>query len=164
MSSSIKITLLLIMGIISSTALAEESPLVAVNRLTMETSLEIAKAAIDSCRKKGIQITVTVVDRDGTVQTVLRDTVTAPIATKISKQKAYTAVNFNIPTSQLSRQAAGPLSNVEGLLMSSGGIPIKAGGLLLGGVGVSGAPSGKIDEECAQAGIDKVMDDLEMAF
>ncbi|MGB5405433.1 MAG: heme-binding protein, partial [Thiogranum sp.] len=29
-------------------------------------------------------------------------------------------------------------------------------------VGVSGAPSGKTDEECAQAGIDEVIDDLEM--
>ncbi|HED15524.1 MAG TPA: heme-binding protein [Gammaproteobacteria bacterium] len=164
MSGNNKILLLLITSILSSPVLAEQSPLVTINRLTLETSLEIAKAAIDSCRKKGVQITATVVDRDGTVQVVLRDTVTAPIATTISKQKAFTAVNFNVPTSQLDRQASSPLSNVEGLLMSSGGIPIKAGGQLLGGIGVSGAPSGKTDEECAQAGIDKVKDDLEMAF
>jgi uncharacterized protein GlcG (DUF336 family) len=31
-------------------------------------------------------------------------------------------------------------------------------------VGVSGAPSGETDEECAQAGLDAVMDDLEMAM
>jgi uncharacterized protein GlcG (DUF336 family) len=46
--------------------------------------------------------------------------------------------------------------------MSAGGLPIQAGGQLLGGVGVSGAPSGKTDEQCAQAGIDLVLDDLEM--
>lgn len=164
MSGKPQLIFMLISAFVSAPAFSEQSPLVTVNRLTMETSLEIAKAAIDSCRKKGVQITATVVDRDGTVQVVLRDTVTAPIATTISKQKAYTAVNFNVPTSQLGRQASGPLSNVEGLLMATGGIPIKAGGQLLGGIGVSGAPSGKTDEECAQAGIDKVKDDLEMAF
>jgi uncharacterized protein GlcG (DUF336 family) len=31
-------------------------------------------------------------------------------------------------------------------------------------VGVSGAPAGETDEECAQAGIDEVRMDLEMAM
>jgi uncharacterized protein GlcG (DUF336 family) len=48
--------------------------------------------------------------------------------------------------------------------MSPGGLPVQAGGQLLGGVGVSGAPSGKTDEACAQAGIDQVIDDLEMGM
>ena len=47
--------------------------------------------------------------------------------------------------------------------MSAGGLPIQVGGSLLGGVGVSGAPSGETDEMCAQAGINAVQDDLEMA-
>lgn len=164
MSGKFQVLLLLTCSIISTSALAEESPLVTVNRLTMETGMGIAKAAVDACRKKGVQITATVVDRDGTVQVVLRDTVTAPIAITISKQKAFTAANFNVATSQLGRQAASPIGRVEGLVMSAGGIPIKAGGQLLGAIGVSGAPSGKTDEECAQAGIDKVKDELEMAF
>ncbi len=156
--------ILLLNSLATGPVFADTSPLVTVNRLTMETSIAIARGAIDACRKKGVQITATVVDRDGTVQVVLRDTVTAPIATEISRLKAYTAVNFNVPTSQLGRQAGSPLQHVDGLLMSMGGIPIKAGGQLLGGIGVSGAPSGKTDEECAQAGIDKVKDDLELAF
>ena len=44
----------------------------------------------------------------------------------------------------------------------AGGLPIQAGGRLYGGIGVSGAPDGKTDEACAQAGIDAVIDDLEM--
>ncbi len=35
---------------------------------------------------------------------------------------------------------------------------------MLGGVGVSGAPAGETDEECAQAGVDAVIDDLEMSM
>jgi uncharacterized protein GlcG (DUF336 family) len=46
--------------------------------------------------------------------------------------------------------------------MSAGGVPIQVAGALVAGVGVSGAPSGETDEECAQAGVEKVIDDLEM--
>ncbi|MFM1892131.1 MAG: hypothetical protein RLZ44_1208, partial [Pseudomonadota bacterium] len=40
----------------------------------------------------------------------------------------------------------------------------EVGGALVGAVGVSGAPSGETDEECALAGIAAVQDDLEMAL
>jgi uncharacterized protein GlcG (DUF336 family) len=46
--------------------------------------------------------------------------------------------------------------------VSAGGVPINIGGTIMGGVGVSGAPSGEIDEKCAVAGIDAVRADLEM--
>jgi uncharacterized protein GlcG (DUF336 family) len=48
--------------------------------------------------------------------------------------------------------------------MSAGGVPIQVGGALLGGVGVSGAPSGETDQACAQAGVEAVQVDLEMSM
>ncbi len=48
--------------------------------------------------------------------------------------------------------------------MSAGGVAMQVGCSLVGGVGVSGAPSGKTDEECAQAGVDKIIDDIEMSM
>ena len=158
------LTAALTLGLASTALLAESPPTVSVQRLSMETALSIAQEAVASCRKQGIQIGVTVVDRNGTVQVALRDTIAAPITAKISKQKAFTAANFNAATSALGDRANTPIGRVRGLVMSAGGLPIEAGGMLLGAVGVSGAPSGKTDEECAQAGIDKVMDDLEMAM
>ena len=143
---------------------AEDNPMVSVKRLSMETALSIAQGAIQACDKKGIQIGVAVVDRDGTVQVHLRDTIAAPITLPISRQKAYTAVNFNAATSALGDRADSPIGRIDGLVMSAGGLPIQVGGSLVGGVGVSGAPSGKTDEECAQAGIDQVIDDLEMSL
>lgn len=146
--------------------LAEEeaAPTVTLKRLSLDTAVAIAKGAVDACSKQGIQIGVTVVDRDGSVQAVLRDTIAAPITVSISGQKAFTAANFNAPTSQLGNRADTPIGRIDGLVMSAGGVPVQAGGQLLGAVGVSGAPSGKTDEECAQAGIDAVIDDLEMAM
>jgi uncharacterized protein GlcG (DUF336 family) len=145
-------------------AAAEDALMVSVKRVSLDTALTIAQGAVAACRKQGIQIGVSVVDRDGTLQVQLRDTIAAPITLPISRQKAYTAVNFNAATSALGSRADTPIGRIDGLVMSAGGVPIQVGGALIGGVGVSGAPSGKTDEECAQAGIDKVIDDLEMAM
>ena len=149
---------------VSAVVAEEVASTVSLKRLSLETATAIAQGAVTACRKEGIQIGVTVVDRDGTVQVALRDTIAAPITLSISRQKAFTAVNFNAATSQLAERADTPIGRLDGLVMSPGGLPIQAGGQLLGGVGVSGAPSGKTDEACAQAGIDQVIDDLEMAM
>ena len=148
---------------ITGPALASDPMVVQVKRLSLDTATQIAQATIEACREKGIQIGVTVVDREGTVQVTLRDTIAAPITVPISKGKAYTAVMFNVATSQLGERADGPIGRVPGLIMSAGGLPVQVGGSLLGGVGVSGAPSGETDEVCAQAGIDAVQEDLELA-
>lgn len=140
----------------------ESPPMVSLKRLSVETALKIAQAAMAECRGKGIQIGVTLVDRDGVVQAQLRDSIAAPITLSISQQKAYTAANFNAATSALKDRAESPLGRVPGLLMHPGGLPIQVGGQLLGGIGVSGA-SGETDEECARVGIKAVIEDLEMA-
>lgn len=151
-------------ALIASPALAEESPMVEVKRLTLASAQKIAQGAIGACREKGIQIGVTVVDRDGTVQVALRDTIAAPITLAISQGKAFTAVNFNAATSALAERADTAVGRQPGLVMSAGGLPIQTGGALVGGVGVSGAPAGETDEECAQVGIDAVMMDLELGM
>ena len=158
------IPLLFIAALTAGTATAEDAPMVSVQRLTMDMAVQAAQTAVQACRKKGIQIAATVVDREGTVQVTLRDTIAAPITARISRMKAFTAVNFNTPTSALGGRADTPIGRLDGLVMSAGGVPIQAGGALVAGIGVSGAPSGETDEECAQAGIDAVMEDLEMAF
>ncbi|MES9902692.1 MAG: heme-binding protein [Sedimenticola sp.] len=147
-----------------SVAADDEVMVVPLNRMTMNTAMTVAKAAVDACRKEGIQVAVTVVDRNGSVQVILRDTIASPITLKISRQKAFTAANFNAATSAMSDRAGTPIGRVKGLVMSAGGLPIQAAGALLGAVGVSGAPSGVTDEACAQAGIDAVLDDLEMSM
>jgi uncharacterized protein GlcG (DUF336 family) len=151
---------------LTQTAVADEeaSLMVSLQRLTLETATKIAQGAVTACRKQGIQIGATVVDRNGIVQVALRDTIAAPITFRISKQKAFTAANFNAATSSLKERANTPIGRVKGLVMSPGGLPIQVGGQLLGGIGVSGAPSGETDEACAQAGLDAVMEDLEMSM
>lgn len=82
-------------------AVAEESLVIQIKRMSMDTAMKIAKASVDACREKGIQIGVSVVDRDGIPQVVLRDTIAPPITLPISKGKAYAAVMFSVATSEL---------------------------------------------------------------
>ena len=144
---------------------AEDAMLVPIKRMTLETALSIAKASIDACRKEGVQIAVTVLDRGGHPQVVLRDVLAMDLALSVSHQKAYTAMSFNTATSALQGRFKGPgsIAGLEGVLVAAGGVPVQAGGQIIGGVGVSGAPSGKTDEKCAKAGLAAVQDDLDMA-
>lgn len=144
---------------------AEEPMVISLKRLSLDTAMQIAEGAVAACREKGIQIGVTVVDREGNVQVSLRDTIASPITLRISQMKAYTAVNFNAATSAMSARAGSPIGRVEGLVMSAGGVPVLVGGSsLVAGIGVSGAPDGETDEACALAGLAKVQDELDMAM
>ena len=44
----------------------------------------------------------------------------------------------------------------------AGSVTIEGSGKLFGAIGVSGAPDGMVDEECAAAGVASVQDDLDM--
>ena len=149
-------------GFLLAGSAAAEPALISLKRLSLPTALKIAQGAVAACQAKGIQIGVTVVDRDGTPQVMLRDTIAPPITEHISKMKAVTAVNFSSPTSALSQRANTPIGRVPGLVMSAGGVPIEVGGAIVGGVGVSGAPEGSTDEECAVLGAKPVIEDLEL--
>jgi uncharacterized protein GlcG (DUF336 family) len=150
---------------LSLPALADAPVIIKIPRLTLEASEKIAQATVAACRKEGIQIGVTVVDRAGQPMVFLRDTLAPPVTIEVSRQKAYTAVNFNAPLSTLENRFTQPFSvgKIDGLVFSAGGIPIEAAGNIVGAVGVSGAATGAQDEACAKAGIDAVRMDLEMA-
>jgi len=154
-------------GIINPTFAASNTgqPLtVNIKRLSLDTAMRIGKAAIDKCRKEGISITVTVVDRGGHPQIVLRDTLAMDVSIPVSLKKAYTAMEFNSPTSEMEDRFKGSYNvpKIDELIVSAGGIPINIAGNIMGGIGVSGAPSGATDEACAKAGLAAVQDDLEM--
>jgi uncharacterized protein GlcG (DUF336 family) len=151
---------------ISAQAVAEDTLILKRPIMTLDAAEKIARTAIDTCRKKGINIGVTVVDRSGQTLVVMRDTLAMPLTLDISQQKAYSALSFNTTTASLEGRFKGPgsVAKVDGVITSAGGIPITAAGNILGGIGVSGAPSGKTDEECAKAGLKSVSTDLEMSM
>lgn len=134
--------------------------------LTPETALKAAQAALAHCRKEGFQVTVAVVDRAGLTQALVRDRFAGPHTLEVAQNKAWSAVSFKTSTSDLERltrpgTAMSGLRQVPRAVAIGGGLAIEAGGSLLGGIGVSGAPGGEADEACAKAGIKAIADDLE---
>ena len=157
-----------ILSITTSLAVHAEEPTLILKRplITMDAAEKVAHATIESCRKQGVNVTVTVIDRSGQVISVLRDTLAMDVTLELSKLKAVTALSMNSVTGTLTGRYKNPgaLEKYDGLLFMPGGVPINAGGAILGAVGVSGAPDSKVDELCAQAGVRAIAADLEMAM
>ena len=159
--------LVLAASALAATAAAAQDATFSVRVLTPETALKAAQAALGSCRANGFQAAVAVVDRMGVVQVVLRDRFAGPHTVEMARDKAWTAVSFRTNTTDLAQatQGAAPQSGIRnrpGVAAVGGGLMIEAGGSLLGGIGVSGAPGGKEDDACAAAGIAAIRDSLEL--
>jgi len=137
-----------------------------VKMMTPEAALKAAQAALKKCRDDGFQVTVAVVDRSGVTQVVLRDRFAGPHTVRMAVDKAWTAVTFRTPTGELAQatQPGSPQSGIRNrprVAAVAGGLLIEAGGALVGGIGVSGAPGGDRDDVCATAGIAAIRDSLE---
>jgi uncharacterized protein GlcG (DUF336 family) len=103
----------------------------------------------------------------GVVQVLLRDRFAGPHTTEMASAKAYTAASFRTNTTALAEatQPGRPQSGIRnrpGVAAVGGGMMIEAGGSLLGAIGVSGAPGGREDDACAEAGIAAIREDIEL--
>jgi len=156
----------LLLAALASSAHAQDATY-AVRLLSPETALKAAQAALKSCRDRGFQVAVAVVDRMGVVQVLLRDRFAGPHTPDMATAKAYTAASFRTNTTELAEasQAGRPASGIRhrpGVAAVGGGMMIEAGGSLLGAIGVSGAPGGREDDACAAAGIAAIREDIEL--
>jgi len=111
----------------------------------------------------GYKISVSVLDRGGLALVMLRDEGASLHTVESSDRKAYTARTFRQPSAAIVKRiqdepAVAGFRQYTRVIALAGGLPIKVGDEVIGAVGVSGSP-GK-DDECAQAGIDKVADQL----
>jgi uncharacterized protein GlcG (DUF336 family) len=122
--------------------------------LTIDAATEAAQAALKAAEKEGQRVTVAVVDRNGNTILTLRGDGAGPQSYESAERKAYTAVSWNAPTSELEGRLenAPNLKDIPGTLFLAGGVPVTAGKAPIAGIGVAGAPSGTLDEKFAQAG------------
>ncbi len=142
-----------------------EQGLIEFKVLSPETAIELARASLADCRKRGYQVAVAVVDRFGVAQVVLRDRFAGPHTPETARRKAWTAVSFRTDTltiaeeTQAGKQQSGA-RQVTDALMIGGGVPVEAGGSIVGGIGISGGPGGEADDACARAGIEAIADKI----
>ena len=87
---------------------------------------------------------------------LLRDRFAGPHTVNVAINKAGTAASSRQETTALNKssepgQPAAPIRHFPRVVVMGGGIPIEAGGSLLGAIAVSGAPGGEADGACARA-------------
>jgi uncharacterized protein GlcG (DUF336 family) len=144
---------------------AQES-LVSYKSLAPETALDLARAALMDCQKRGYQVAIAVVDRFGVVQVILRDRYAGPHTPATASGKAWTAATFRNSTSNLFAisqpgMIQAGIRNLPGAVIIGGGLVVESGGSLVGAIGVSGAPGGDADEACAKAGVEAIQGKLD---
>jgi uncharacterized protein GlcG (DUF336 family) len=144
---------------------AQDDAFVEFKVLKPEIAIKLAVATMEYCREAGYQVGVSVVDRSGVTQVFVRDRFAGMHVKETAFRKAWTSVSFKGATIELDG-ATRPTSDAYGIRFISdalplgGGVPIEADGSIVGGIGVSGAPSTHLDDECARAGLAAIEDDL----
>ncbi len=137
------------------TADAGDKNLTHSTHLTVAAATKAAQATLDAAKKENQRVTVAVVDRNGNTLVTLRGDGAGPQSYESAEKKAYTAVSWNAPTSELAKrlEQAPNLKDIPGTLFLAGGAPVTAKGAPIAGIGVAGAPSGDLDEKFARAGV-----------
>jgi uncharacterized protein GlcG (DUF336 family) len=143
--------------------------LVTIQKLSAPLANELVGEAVANCTQKGYAVTAAVVDLDGARQAMLRGN-GAPIHTLDNAYyKAYSAASLTLARKEDSTKAVAdrmsknapttvPQTPLPNVTYGVGGVTIMIAGNAIGGIGVSGAPGGNFDEECARAAIAKIQD------
>ena len=143
--------------------------------IPIDLAVQAATEAVKACQAKGYNVTATIVNKEGGRQVVIRGDGAPPHTLENSYNKAYTIITLGpvqkvLSTTEIVKAVsppANPIGNwplspspLPGITFSSGGIAIALGNEIIGGLGVAGSPGGLIDEDCAQAGLNKIRDRL----
>jgi uncharacterized protein GlcG (DUF336 family) len=127
---------------------------------SVELALQAAQEAVAAC--VGSHVGVAIIDSAGTPKLYYVPDGTAGYHAYTGFRKAYTALTFKMPTSQVGALSktdpaiAAKIAADTNFLSFAGGVPIKVGDEIIGAIGVSGAEPSAIDEKCANAGLEKI--------
>ncbi len=137
-----------------------------------ELSLNIATRMVAACEVKAIDegwlMNIAVVDRGANLLAFARMNNAFLGSIEISINKAKTSARFPWPTRFFGDLSFGQdgqpgglpgIAFVDEVVAFAGGLPITAGDVQIGGIGVSGGTADQ-DETCAQAALDAVSSDL----
>ena len=150
---------------------AQAQGLISVQKLSAPLANELVGETVAICAQKGYAVTAVVVDLEGVRQALLRGN-GAPIHTLDNAfYKAYSSASLTLGRKEGSTKEVAdrmaknapstvPQTPLPNVTYGVGGVAIMAGGNIIGGLGVSGAPGGQFDEECARGALAKIQDKL----
>ena len=168
-----------IQGVVVATSLGVTSSAMAQTRaadlkgtvryisVSLEAAQLAAQTALADCRKRGATVAVVVTDRFGSPLALLRDPMAGMHTADTATRKAWTAISFKSSTTELvpltgPTTASAAIRSLPQVAVLGGGLLLQSAGSTVGAIGVSGAPSGEMDDACAKAGINAILDALEL--
>jgi uncharacterized protein GlcG (DUF336 family) len=127
--------------------------------ITLEQAMKAGQAALAEAKKINLNEGIAVVDTAGRLVYFTKMDNSRAIAVELAQHKARTAAMFKLPSKAYEdRVASGGIGisvlTLDDVIASAGGIPIMAGGKIIGAIGVGGGPNGVVDSQVAQAGVD----------
>jgi glc operon protein GlcG len=126
--------------------------------VTLEQATKAANAALAEAKKLNVVEAITIVDNAGRLVYFLKMDDVRQIGVDLSQGKARTSAFSKLPSKAYEdRVASGGIGLTVlsfGLTASAGGLPIMMNGKMVGAIGVGGGPTGVIDAQVAQAGLD----------
>lgn len=134
--------------------------------LPVAVARQMADVAQTHCAEMGYSISVHVVDIAGDTLVAYRGEGSGVHTFINSYRKAYTAMTFDRPSAEFNeRLEQGDIGTQLQLMLpdisgQQGGLPIRVGEEVIGGIGASGGGMGS-DTVCVQAGIDAVAAQLQ---
>ena len=110
--------------------------------ITRDSALALAVAARDAATKIGLSLAIAITDEGGHLIAFERADATSFLAAEVAINKAWTAASFGLDTMTwnqiVAQPATAPLANHPRVMPVGGGVPIVAGGRVVGGIGISG--------------------------
>ena len=161
-------TTALIAALAASTTLHAQG-VITTHKLSAALANELVGESVAQCARNGYKVVAVVVDLDGVRQALLRGD-GAPIHSQDNAYyKAYTLASMGLARKETSTKqiqdrmakaqpSTVPVFPLPNITYAQGAVAIIANGETMGALGVSGAPGGNFDEECARAALGKIKD------
>jgi uncharacterized protein GlcG (DUF336 family) len=148
---------------------AHAQGVITIQKLSAALSNELVGESVADCARKGYKVVAVVVDLDGVRQAMLRGDGAPVHSIDNAYYKAYSIASLGLARKEETTKAINdrmakaapttvPQTPLPNVTYAVGGIAIMVGGNTIGGLGVSGAPGGQFDEECARTALGKIKD------
>ena len=134
---------------------------VARHDLSLEAARRLVQQVVTAAAAESVVLTVAVVDASGTLIAFERMNGAPRFSAQLAVAKARTAATFGNPTSTLEASFrdravfANTFASQGGWYFGRGGFPVRVGGELVGGIGVSGETAER-EEELARRAADSL--------
>jgi len=127
--------------------------------LSIDAIQAMLNASVARAKALNVKLHITIMDHAGNLAGFISFPGTPVIAKTTADRKAFTAVNTGMSTSQwevyvnsIPASELKIIDSIPGYVAAMGGLPIIQDGMVLGGIGVSGANQ-EIDEDVARAAL-----------